>query len=521
MLLDAVMALSSDLDLHSVLTRIVESATALTGARFGALGVIGREDTLGDFVTTGISESDRVRIGDLPHGRGILGTLITDPRPLRLTDLNDHPAAYGFPPGHPPMTSFLGVPVHIRGTIFGNLYLTEKKGGGDFTDADEHVVGALANAAGMVIENARAYGVSERRRLWLEAAGVLTDSLQPPVEWDLAIQQICTTARRVGRAWATAVVSAGPDGEVRALACEPRDVERALGLVESAITTLGGGSIADAAEVKVGDATVSVVPLRVRLSESGSLVAVFRAEDERLRDVDDRELLISFADHASLALDRALAVDDRGLLAVLSERERIARELHDTVIQRLFAVGMQLQAASRSGPADLEARLDAAVRDVDDTIRDIRRTIFELQTQGGDTLRGDLQAAAREHVGPLGFTPSVRTSGPLDTVVPAVLRDQLLLVLHAALSNVGRHAQAGRAEVEVVLEHGQVRLTVLDDGVGLGPGVAEVTEPADGSLAHARETVRLLGGELDLTTDPTRGGAVLRWRAPLDPAGQA
>jgi signal transduction histidine kinase len=209
---------------------------------------------------------------------------------------------------------------------------------------------------------------------------------------------------------------------------------------------------------------------------------------------------------------------------VLSERERIARELHDTVIQRLFAVGMQLQAASRSGPADLEARLDAAVRDVDDTIRDIRRTIFELQTQGGDTLRGDLQAAAREHVGPLGFTPSVRTSGPLDTVVPAVLRDQLLLVLHAALSNVGRHAQAGRAEVEVVLEHGQVRLTVLDDGVGLGPGVAEVTEvteAADGSLAHARETVRLLGGELDLTTDPTGGGAVLRWRAPLDPAGQA
>jgi signal transduction histidine kinase len=508
------MALSSDLDLHSVLSRIVESATALTGARYGALGVIGHDDALGDFITTGISEHDRVRIGDLPHGRGLLGQLIDDPRPLRLHDLTAHPAAYGFPPGHPPMRSFLGVPVHIRGTVFGNLYLTEKEGGGDFTDTDEQLVVALANAAGLVIENARAYGVSERRRLWLEAAGVLTDSLQPPVEWDLAIQQICTTARRVGRAWATAVVSPGPAGEVRALACEPRDVERALGLVESAVQVVGGGSVADAAEVRVGDATVSVVPLRVRLSEGGSLVAVFRAEDERLRDVDDRELLISFADHASLALDRALAVDDRGLLAVISERERIARELHDTVIQRLFAVGMQLQAAALSRPADLDARLAAAVSDVDDTIRDIRRTIFELQTQGGDTLRGDLQAAARDHVGELGFTPTVRTSGPLDTVVPSVLREQLLLVVHAALSNVARHAGAERAEVEVVLQDGHVRLTVLDDGTG---PAARSTGLDGGRLAHARETARLLGGDLELSPGP-EGGTVLRWQTPLDPA---
>jgi signal transduction histidine kinase len=514
-LLDAVMALSSDLDLHSVLSRIVESAAGLTGARFGALGVIGRDDTLSDFVTTGISERGRVRIGDLPHGRGILGQLITDPRPLRLSDLTAHPAAYGFPPGHPPMTSFLGVPVHIRGTVFGNLYLTEKEGGGDFTDTDEQLVVALANAAGLVIENARAYGVSERRRLWLEAAGVLTDSLQPPVEWDLAIQQICTTARRVGRAWATAVVGPGPTGEVRALACEPRDVKQALGLVESAVKTLGGGSVADAAEVRVGDDTVSVVPLRVRLAEGGSLVAVFRGEHERHRDVDDRELLISFADHASLALDRALAVDDRGRLAVLSWRERIARELHDTVIQRLFAVGMQLQAAALARPEDLDARLAAAVSDVDDTIRDIRRTIFELQTQGADTLRGDLQAAARDHVGALGFTPTVRTSGPLDTVVPALLREQLLLTLHAALANVARHADAGRVEVEVVLERGQVLLTVLDDGAGPAEGAADLE---GGSLAHAREAARLLGGDLDLSSGPD-GGTLLRWRAPLDPAG--
>ena len=177
----------------------------------------------------GSPHHEHEQIGELPHGRGILGLLITEPRPLRLHDLTQHPASYGFPPHHPPMTSFLGVPVHIRGTVFGNLYLTEKEGGGDFTDSDEQLVVALANAAGLVIENARAYGLSERRRQWLEASAVLTDALQPPVEWDLALEQISSTARRIGGAWATAVVSPGSDGEVRALACEPRDVERALG----------------------------------------------------------------------------------------------------------------------------------------------------------------------------------------------------------------------------------------------------------------------------------------------------
>ena len=228
-LLDAVMAISSDLDLHSVLARIVESATALTGARYGALGVLGPDDTLGEFVTTGLTEQEHDRIGDLPLGRGILGLLISESRPLRLHDLTRHPSSSGFPPNHPPMTSFLGVPVHIRGTVFGNLYLTEKEGGGDFTDSDERLVVALANAAGLVIENARAYGLSERRRQWLEASAALTDALQPPVEWELALEQISSTARRVGSAWATAVVRPGSDGDVRTVACEPDDVATALG----------------------------------------------------------------------------------------------------------------------------------------------------------------------------------------------------------------------------------------------------------------------------------------------------
>ena len=510
MLLDAVMALSADLDLHSVLERIVESATALTGARYGALGVLGPDENLGEFLTTGIPGREHDLIGDLPHGRGILGLLITDPRPLRLSDLTQHPASYGFPAHHPPMTSFLGVPVHIRGTVFGNLYLTEKEGGGDFTDTDERLVVALASAAGLVIENARAYGLSERRRQWLEAAAGLTDALQPPVEWDLALQQISTTARRVGQAWATAVVSPGADGEVRALACEPRDVERALSLVDDAVRLVGADRLVDAVDVSLGTMTASVVPLRVRLAAGGTLVSVFDTDEERLRDVDDRELLISFADHAALALDRALAVGDRELLAVMSDRERIARDLHDTVIQRLFAVGMQLQAVSLTGSPELGERLRASVKDVDDTIRDIRATIFELQTQVGQTLRGDLQALAREYVAPLGFSPTVRTSGPLDTVVPDVLREQLLPVVREALSNVARHAQATRAEVEVVVDGDLLYVTVIDDGVGLGHDVRQ------SGLRNARERARLLGGDLELSPAEPHG-LVLRWHAPLEP----
>jgi signal transduction histidine kinase len=510
MLLDAVMALSADLDLHGVLERIVESATALTGARYGALGVLGPDENLGEFLTTGIPGRVHDLIGDLPHGRGILGLLITEPRPLRLTDLTQHPASYGFPAHHPPMTSFLGVPVHIRGTVFGNLYLTEKEGGGDFTDTDERLVVALASAAGLVIENARAYGLSERRRRWLEAAAGLTDALQPPVEWDLALQQISSTARRVGAAWATAVVSPGADGEVRALACEPRDVERALALVDEAVHTAGGEHLLDAVDVPLGTMVASVVPLRVRLAEVGTLVAVFDVETQRLRDVDDRELMISFADHAALALDRALAVGDRELLAVLSDRERIARDLHDTVIQRLFAVGMQLQAVSLTSAPETGERLRASVKDVDDTIRDIRATIFELQTQGGQTLRGDLQALAREYVGPLGFSPAVRTSGPLDIVVPDVVRDQLLPVVREALSNIARHARATRAEVEIVVDHETLRLTVLDDGVGLADGVHE------SGLHNTRERARMLGGDLELSPAQPHG-LVLSWHVPLEP----
>ncbi|WP_296605448.1 GAF domain-containing protein, partial [Nocardioides sp.] len=205
-LLEAVAAISSDLDLHAVLSRIVEAATHLTGAQYGALGVVGSESVLVEFVTTGINAPHRAEIGDLPHGRGILGLLIHEPQPLRLDDLSEHPQAAGFPTHHPPMRTFLGVPVRIRGTVFGNLYLTEKAGGGPFTAEDQMLVEALATTAGFVIDNARAYGLSERRRQWLEASAELSENLQPPIELGRALSQVARAARSMTQAVAASVL---------------------------------------------------------------------------------------------------------------------------------------------------------------------------------------------------------------------------------------------------------------------------------------------------------------------------
>jgi GAF domain-containing protein len=194
-LLDAVVAISSDLDLHSVLDRIVVSACRMTGAQYGALRVLGTSGRLADFVTSGLTDEQHAAIGNLPRGKGILGLLVEEPRPLRLQPLQSHPASYGFPPGHPPMETFLGVPVRIRGTVFGNLYLTEKAGGVPFTDQDEQLVDALARAAGFVIDNARSFARSERRRQWLEASAAIVESLQPPVQLDAALSRIVQGAR--------------------------------------------------------------------------------------------------------------------------------------------------------------------------------------------------------------------------------------------------------------------------------------------------------------------------------------
>jgi signal transduction histidine kinase len=508
-LLEAVTAISSDLDLHSVLTRIIEAATQLTHARYGALGVIGSDAFLVEFVTTGIDEPGRAAIGDLPHGRGILGLLIHHPEPLRLDDLAQHPQSAGFPPNHPPMGSFLGVPVRIRGTVYGNLYLTEKAGGQAFTDDDQALVESLATAAGFVIDNARAYGLSERRRQWLEASAELSEALQPPIQLERALSEVARAARAMTGAAATAVRRLADGITVHTVVAEPA----ALDVVERTLASLDDEPWPrpDSAPVdlELGEFQATLVPLRTHLVGSGLLVMLFERPAAPMA-YEERSLLASYADQAGLAVDRAQAIEDRAELAVTSDRERIARDLHDLVIQRLFATGLQLQGVGLMVTgAEVSARLDEAVEALDLTIKDIRGTIFELQRRDlGASLRADIRNLTREYGPLLKFRPTVQTVGPVDTVVSAEIREQLLPVLREALSNLARHADAEHAEIALTVDDVEVRLAVVDDGVGIG---ALATESG---LRNARRRASALGGALELTQREPRGTSFV-WRVPL------
>jgi signal transduction histidine kinase len=511
-LLDAIVAISSDLDLHSVLDRIIVAACQITGAQYGAIGVIGQGGgELVDFVTHGLTAEEHAAIGELPRGHGILGLLIQHPEPLRLKHLQDHPQSYGFPPNHPPMESFLGVPVRIRGTVFGNLYLTEKPGGAEFTETDEVLVEALASAAGFVIENAQTFARSERRRQWLEATARVTEALQPPVQLGEALRQIVVSARRVSGADAVALTQTH-HGERRLQAVDGPAKAKVEGLLEVLAADLDEAETSNEVIVvhagsRRGVGTTVLVPLRAHLAAAGVLLVTL--ESRASLDPDELDLLSSFADQASLSLDRAQALVEREELLLVADRDRIARDLHDLVIQRLFATGLQLQGAIRYAVSDdVKQRLETAVVDLDVTIRDIRSTIFELQHSRAQSLRADIRAVVKEYVPVLGFTPLVRSSGPVDTVVPENLADQLLAVLREALSNVARHAMADAASVEVEATDGRIVLRVTDNGKGLP------AERHESGLRNVRRRATEHGGSVQMLPEEPHGTRV-EWIVPL------
>jgi signal transduction histidine kinase len=508
-LLDAVTAISGDLDLRTVLSRIVEAATELTGARYGALGVLGTDRELTEFVTVGISPEERSRIGPLPRGRGILGVIIDHPASLRLERLDQHPASTGFPPGHPAMTTFLGTPVRIRGTVFGNLYLTDKEGGTPFTDADEQLVEALARTAGYVVGNARAYGLSERRRQWLEASAELAATIQPPVTAGPALEMIARAAVVVAGAHAVVVVPEDPADEPT-VAGDGASSEL-VDAVVARVHALGDPSDdADPVTLVWDGLEVVVVPFRTHLVPVRALAAVLdRRAGEVTPMTEDHELLASFTDQAALSLDRAQAVQDREELALVSERDRIARDLHDVVIQRLFATGLRLQGvAAMADDATVAQRLDEAAADLDVTIQAIRGTIFELQHRQEHSLRAEVRTLVREYVGVLGWTPTVRTSGPVDSAVPERVRIELIAVLREAVSNVARHALADSADVELRVTPEELVLVVTDDGAGVPSGGRE------SGLRNARRRAANLDGTLEVAPAGPRGTR-FTWRVPL------
>jgi signal transduction histidine kinase len=369
-LLDAVLGINSDLSLPHVLRHIVEAAVKVIGARYGALGVLSEGgDGLSEFVNVGIPPGDVVAIGHLPEGLGILGLLIVDARPLRLADINGHPESYGFPAHHPPMRSFLGVPISVRGEVFGNLYLTEKQAAAEFSEEDEGLAIGLARAAGVAIENARLHA--------------------------------------------------------------------------------------------------------------------------RVRD-----------------------------LTLIEDRERIAADLHDTVIQRLFATGLSLQSTLRRiSPPEVAQRVETAVTDLDDTIRQIRSTIFGLQAPrvAGRGLRGEILALASETAASLGFEPHLRLEGPIETLVGGEVAGHLLAVLREALANVVRHAGATRVDVAIDMADGRVVAEVRDNGVG--PHIQ--ARPGGRGLSNMAQRAKAVGGSTSLTARPDGQGAVLLWQAPVSGTAEA
>ncbi|GIE92496.1 GAF domain-containing sensor histidine kinase [Actinoplanes regularis] len=523
-LLDAVVGIGTDLDLRSTLRRIVEAACALAGAKYGALGVLAPDHgSLADFITHGIDPAAHARIGDLPHGQGMLGVLITDPKPIRLPDIRQHPDSYGFPPHHPPMHSFLGVPVRTREKIFGNLYLAEKQGGAEFTDDDEEIVVALAAAAGIAIDNARLYEVAQRRERWLAATAEITGVLLGTVQRTEALRLIARRAREVAAADLVLVmlhdepnsrytveVADSADPAVAALAGRAVPVDSAAAAAFGQERYQVVENLRAAADWPID--LPAVPALAAPLTAADGLYGVLIVAQPAEQAIGDRDavLLSTFAGQAALALDRARAQEERQQLAVLEDRERIARDLHDVVIQRLFATGMQLEATvHQASRPEVAKRISAAVDDLDATIRDIRRSIFELRAPAGPSLRAEIGEVVEAAAEALGFRPTFDVNGPIDSAVPGDVVPELLAVVREALSNVARHARATSVRVSLSTDDGQVVVRVEDDGVGADP------EQARGGLINLRGRAEDLGGGFDIGPRPNAKGTSLTWRAPL------
>lgn len=532
-LLEAVLSVGRELDLEQALRSIVEAAAALVDAEYAALGVIGPDGRrLSAFITAGVGEDEIARIGPFPEGHGILGELIRHPEPLRLAKLSEHASSYGFPPHHPPMNTFLGVPIRVRDQVFGNLYLTEKRGGLQFDEDDESVLSTLAVAAGVAIDNARLYEESRLRERWLQANAEITRSLMSGAGQHEVLGLIAERAREITGAALAAVAIPMKDTDTLAVELAiGREADAHRGLALPVQGTLTGRAFAAGAPVISADVAhddrISAGP--PRFAGLGPAVAVPIGSGERVRGVvllaretganefsdEQTEPLQVFAGQAAVAMELAERRQDAQQIALLEDRDRIARDLHDLAIQRLFATGMTLQSAGRFiQHAQASERVRRAVDDLDETIKIIRSTIFGLRTIDDDEaigLRARAVRIAGEAAQVLGFAPSVRMGGLLDTHVPQETADHVVAVLSESLTNIARHARADRAEVALETDGKEVRLTVTDNGVGIPP------EGRRSGLANMRERARKLGGDMEFTC-PEGGGTRLVWHAPLTEA---
>jgi signal transduction histidine kinase len=520
-LLEAVVGIGTDLDLRSTLHRIVVAATRLSDSRYGALGVIGPDRRLVEFITDGVTVEEHKQIGHLPTGRGVLGLLIDEPAPVRLRNIAEHPRSFGFPPHHPLMRSFLGVPVKARDQIYGNLYLTEKRDANEFSQDDEELVVALAVAAGVAIDNARLYAAARHRQRWLEATAEITTVLLGEVHRTSALQLVARRAREVSAAELVLVLLHEPDtGRLSVEVSEPPHPELTgitlpagegiLGTVihdGEALIVEDLGTAADwPVEFATGQAMVS--PLSTAGGVQGVLAVAHSSGADRFEDHLDVNMLTTFAGQAALALERVRSQDERAQFSVLEDRERIARDLHDVVIQRLFATGLHLQSTSRLARPDVATRINNSIDELDTTIRDIRSAIFELRSPASVTLRGDIHATVDGAAASLGFRPHLDIDGPIDSAVTEAVRPDLLAALREALSNVVKHAHANRVLVSITANGEQLRMTVTDNGTG-----TLSTMDGRSGLLNIRERATRHGGTVTITA--AEPGINIDWTVPL------
>jgi two-component system, NarL family, sensor histidine kinase DevS len=533
-LLAANQLITVDLTLPAVLRHIVEAASELIDARYAALGVIGPDGGLSEFVHVGMPEETVRAVGHLPEGKGVLGALIEDPHPIRLTNIRDDARSSGFPAAHPPMTSFLGVPIRVRDEVFGNLYLTDSLRGA-FTGEDEELARALAATAAVAIENARLYEAAQSRGEWLQASAAITRDLLAVDAGDprVSLEAIAELSLRLAGGDTVAVLLPGrpEDGGDDDLCVEVavgEGGETLPGLSLAFGGTLAGRVFLTGQPVRITsrdeisglsavlDEAPDLGPMLV-LPLLGSrrvhgVLGVARLVGRPAFSEEDLRRASGFANQAALAIELAEARAEQQRAVMFEERERIAADLHDHVIQRLFAAGLSLQGVVAGLPQGRTAdRIVAAVKDLDDTIGQIRTTIFQLQRlpqQRGRGARERLLDVLADVAPALGFQPALRLAGPIEHLLPAALLEDVLAVLREALSNVVRHAAATSVTVDLTSTGERLTLGVLDDGRGI---------PEDGrrsGLVNMRRRAERHGGTF--TVAPRQPcGTVLSWTVPI------
>ncbi|RLP30533.1 GAF domain-containing sensor histidine kinase [Nocardia seriolae] len=532
-LVEAMLAVTSGLDLDQTLSTIVRAATILVDARYGALAVRGHEKQISQFIFHGIDEQTRASIGDLPEGHGVLGLLLDKPEPVRLDELARHPAAAGFPPHHPIMRTLLAMPVRIRGEVFGSLYLCEKSGGHPFTEDDEVLLQALAAAAGIAVDHARLYEQARTRQAWIEATRDIATEFLADTEPNKVLAHVVEHARELTASQRALLAVVDPDDlpeHITELVVaqwsgpdEPpagHAVRAAGTAVGQALTTRAPLRFDDARHVDLGTSLADVgpalvLPLHTPDSTLGVLIMLRAAESAPYTD-ELVELIAAFTDQAALAMQLAVAQRRMRELDILTDRDRIARDLHDHVIQRLFAIGLSLQGTvPRARVPEVQQRLSDAINDLQDVVQEIRTSIFDLH--GGDghstRLRQRLERAVKQQTTATEIRALLHVTGPLSVVEPA-LADHAEAVVREAVSNAVRHSGADTITIDIGVAD-DLTIVVADNGCG----IPESITPS--GLTNLARRAEQSGGSLAVY--PRRGadggsagsGTKLHWSVPL------